>query len=59
VVSDSGSRIQIVDITGVAKATYRSTGKETPIRLDGANGLYFVVIENGKSVLTYKVVLQK
>jgi hypothetical protein len=59
VVSAPGSLIKIVDIAGVTHAVYRSAGKETPIRLNGANGLYLVVIQNGKSGLTYKVVLQQ
>jgi hypothetical protein len=59
VVSDPGSLIKIVDISGVAKTIYRSEGKLSPIHLDGANGLYLVIVENGKSTLTYKIVLQK
>lgn len=55
VVADRGSLIKIVDIAGVVRATYRSIGKQSPIHLNGATGLYLVVV-NGK---TYKVVLQK
>jgi hypothetical protein len=59
VVSEPGSLIKVVDIAGVVRATYRSVGKQSPIHLDGADGLYIVVVENGKSTLTYKVILQK
>jgi hypothetical protein len=55
VVSEPGSLIKVVDLTGVARATYRSTGKYTPVRLEGANGLYLVVVDG----VTYKVALQK
>jgi hypothetical protein len=55
VVSEPGSLIKIVDITGIERATYRATGKYTPIRLEVTNGLYLVVIND----VTYKVVLRK
>jgi hypothetical protein len=59
VISEPGSLIKITDIAGVVRATYRSIGTQLPIHLNGADGLYLVVIENSKSTLTYKVVLQK
>jgi hypothetical protein len=59
VVSEPGALIKITDIAGVVKATYRSAGIQLPIHLDGAAGLYLVVVENSKSTLTYKVILQK
>ncbi|MDR0733799.1 MAG: Ig-like domain-containing protein [Dysgonamonadaceae bacterium] len=59
VISNPGSRIKIVDITGAVQATYRSADKQSVIRLDAAPGVYFVVIETGKSAAAYKIVLQK
>ncbi|MDR1592823.1 MAG: Ig-like domain-containing protein [Prevotellaceae bacterium] len=59
VVSEPGSLIKIVDITGSVRAILRSVDRQSAIRLSDADGLYFVLIENSQSTSTYKVVLQK
>jgi hypothetical protein len=39
-------------------AVYESVGT-LPIELTYTNGVYFVIVENGKAVSTYKVILKK
>ena len=59
VISDPGSLIKITDISGATRASYQSVSKQTPIRLNGAAGLYLVLVQNGQSTSVYKVVLRK
>ncbi|MDR0768564.1 MAG: Ig-like domain-containing protein, partial [Dysgonamonadaceae bacterium] len=58
VVSEQGSLIKIVDLTGSVKATYRAADRQTEINLgNNKPGLYLVVIETGETVETHKVFL--
>jgi hypothetical protein len=50
--------IKLIDLSGKTLASYSSTG-ERSIDLNYANGIYFVVVENSKTVSTHKVILQK
>jgi hypothetical protein len=59
VVAEQGSKVKVVDIAGKTLAIYQSTGSQFDIHLNYSNGLYIVVVENGKSTSAFKVVLQK
>jgi hypothetical protein len=52
------STVKVADLSGRLLATYKSTG-ELPIQLTYANGVYFVIVESGKAITTYKVILKK
>jgi hypothetical protein len=57
VVSEPGSLIKIVDLTGRVKATYRAADRQTEIYLGDRAGLYLVVVETSGTVETHKVFL--
>ncbi|MDR0798323.1 MAG: choice-of-anchor J domain-containing protein, partial [Dysgonamonadaceae bacterium] len=58
-VNTSGeATVKIQDLSGRTLAKYASNGVLN-LRLNFANGIYLVVIENEKSVSTHKVILQK
>jgi hypothetical protein len=48
--------VKVRDLSGRVLATYPSTGNLS-IDLPYENGIYLIVVENGKSVSTHKVVL--
>jgi hypothetical protein len=52
------AKVKVVDFTGRTLAVYESSGV-LPVELTYANGVYFILIENGKTVTTHKVILQK
>jgi hypothetical protein len=58
VTTPAAATVKVQDLAGRTLASYQSTG-ELNRSLNYANGVYLIVIENGKAISTHKVVLQK
>ncbi|MDR1877439.1 MAG: FixH family protein [Flavobacteriaceae bacterium] len=59
ITSTAEAKVKIIDFAGRTVASYRISEGSSNIRLDAVNGVYLVVVEDGKTASTHKIILRR